>query len=258
MKRNEIAALAVMEANKEGSMHFFTFTYNNRTLPIRPVGVGFDNSDIARGIDMAEHTLKTWLSSGCCPVKSVVSGVTFTPSLFREDLRKFIKRVRVKYLRLFGVHLPLRYLSFGEYGERTHRPHYHLLAFGLTESQARFVSDAWSKDFGFSNCQPIPPFNKDGSSGFAAAAVYVAKYISKGDFVPDFVRDGYAEKPRRISSIRFGYPSPSEVERLKDFFSPGTWKVEFLDTFDTTKLFLESPALMSTDNLSLSLVEFKN
>lgn len=220
MKRNEVAALAVMEANKEGSMHFFTFTYNNRTLPLRPTGPGFDSSDIIRGFECSQRFLDQF-ADGCKPVGFGSPNLFVTPSLFREDLRMFIKRVRMRYFREFGVHLPWRYLAFGEYGSRTSRPHYHLLSFGLDDSQARFISDAWSKDFGFSQVKPIPAFNKDGSSGFACAAVYVAKYISKGDFVPQFVRDGYAEKPRRISSIRFGYPSPAELDRLRDFFSRG-------------------------------------
>lgn len=257
MKRNEVAALAVIEANKEGSMHFFTFTYNNRTLPVRPFGAGFDKSDILRGRDINESTLDLWKRDGCSPFVSKPVSLTFTPSLFRQDLRLFIKRIRVRYLREFGSDLPLRYLAFGEYGSRSARPHYHLLAFGLTDSQARFVADAWSKDFGFSHCQPIPAFNKDGSSGFAAAASYVAKYISKGDFVPQFVRDGLAEKPRRISSIRFGYPSPDEVERLRRFFLQRICADHF-PMFDRSRSLIESECFLLMVSPSLFLVVSKS
>ena len=44
------------------------------------------------------------------------------PTLNPEDLRNFLKRFR----KLYG---DLRYFACGEYGDRTHRPHYHLAMF---------------------------------------------------------------------------------------------------------------------------------
>lgn len=44
------------------------------------------------------------------------------PALVKEDLQKFFKRARHSF--------DFRYFACGEYGEATHRPHYHALIFG--------------------------------------------------------------------------------------------------------------------------------
>lgn len=239
-KRNEIAALAVIQANNSGSMHFFTATYSNRMIPLRVSGPGFDESDYLRGFEVPESGLSL-LTKSCQPVESKAApGVVVCPSLRRKDLQLFFKRCRVSYLRKFGEKLPLVYLAFGEYGDRFHRPHYHFLAFGLTDSQANFIASCWQSEFGFVDVLPIPAVNRDGSSGYAAAAAYIAKYISKGDFVPQFVRDGFAEKPRRISSIHFGRPSPEVVEKMKNFTLPASFVEGYLLKSILTRLSIEN------------------
>lgn len=42
----------------------------------------------------------------------------------KRDLQLFFKRLRK------SIDVPIRYFATGEYGERTHRPHYHALIFG--------------------------------------------------------------------------------------------------------------------------------
>lgn len=59
------------------------------------------------------------------------------PSLHPPDTRNFLKRLRHRA----G---PFRYFLVGEYGDRTWRPHYHAVLFGLNEwYDARAVDDAW-------------------------------------------------------------------------------------------------------------------
>lgn len=61
------------------------------------------------------------------------SGVS---QLVKSDLQKFFKR-----LRKSAAGVPLRYYAVGEYGSKTHRPHYHIILFGdVPEKQIR---DAW-------------------------------------------------------------------------------------------------------------------
>ena len=47
-------------------------------------------------------------------------------TLVGKDLQDFMKRLRDKL-----GYIPLRYISCGEYGEETHRPHYHMLLYGF-------------------------------------------------------------------------------------------------------------------------------
>lgn len=55
-------------------------------------------------------------------------------SLSPDDLQAFTKRLNEDTRRAFGK--GVKYFAAGEYGERTHRPHYHLAVFGRS-----FVED---------------------------------------------------------------------------------------------------------------------
>ena len=86
-------------------------------------------------------------------------------TLRKEDVTKFYKRLRQALYRA-GIKNKIKYVYCGEYGDgshaqseqpfenqqTTHRPHYHLCLFGLTESQIKpFVNKCWQKgivDFG--------------------------------------------------------------------------------------------------------------
>lgn len=80
------------------------------------------------------------------------------PTLVKRDLSGFIKRMRARGERL-------RFFGCGEYGERTHRPHYHAILFGLREESR--VQACWP--FGFARVDPLTP----------AAISYVAGYCAK-------------------------------------------------------------------------------
>lgn len=57
-------------------------------------------------------------------------------SVSKEELQRWLKRVR----KVASV----RYFAVGEYGSRTHRPHYHAVLFGLgPESATGVVSKTW-------------------------------------------------------------------------------------------------------------------
>lgn len=82
------------------------------------------------------------------------------PSIRKADLSGWVKRVRAR------IHpRTIRFFGCGEYGEQTHRPHYHALVFGLRESPS--FQEAWP--FGFVRVDPCTP----------ATIAYVAGYVSK-------------------------------------------------------------------------------
>lgn len=53
-----------------------------------------------------------------------------TPTLRYTDLQKFIKRIR-------KAGHAIKYYAVGEYGEKTHRPHYHICMFGQAWIEGR-------------------------------------------------------------------------------------------------------------------------
>lgn len=91
-------------------------------------------------------------------------------SLEKAHLQKFIKRLR----KALGE-VRIRYFAAGEYGEKTKRPHYHIIIFGIGFSEKQIIMDCWpytdwnvnsirEKAFGMAERQSIQ---------------YVAKYIEK-------------------------------------------------------------------------------
>lgn len=64
------------------------------------------------------------------------------PSLVKRDLQLFNKRIRKASGRLCEDQY--RYYAVGEYGSRTHRPHYHLLVFNLALDVVNRLSEYWT------------------------------------------------------------------------------------------------------------------
>lgn len=103
-------------------------------------------------------------------------------SLRPEDLQKFFKKLRKSF-----APRKLRYFAIGEYGETTHRPHYHAALFGYPTcrkggthfnrhhrccSVCDSVQDAWSRDgqpVGYIHSAELVP----------ATAAYIAGYCTK-------------------------------------------------------------------------------
>lgn len=220
--QSEFAFMSFLEAEKRGSLHFFTLTYNNTWLPVAwcdwrslcdehlkaARAAGDDNPSypkgrieaLQRGSDCYSWQLDDWSEHGCSAELSD-DGSMVCPSLRREDIKLWLKKCR-SYCDRHGLPKDFSFTCFGEYGEIRKRPHYHLLFAGLAPDQARIFSNLWT--FGYSLVKPIPRFNKDGTDAFTLCAEYVSKYISKRDRLPGFVKDGFAEIPRRQSSVGFG------------------------------------------------------
>ena len=216
------------EAERFGSMVFVTLTYRDSELP---VSVTLEQIDKDTGDIIAQPPQLLDRNS---PVRSLVldellkirPGVVarrfampfaeanlvqddwyyqyvFTPSISRLDVRLWLKKARVAYERESGSALPeFKYCCVGEYGPKTCRPHAHLAFFGLSKKQVDYLCSKWQ--YGFTQCKQVMAVNKDGSSGFVAASRYIGKYMSKGKFECDSVKDKISIKPRLMLSIHFG------------------------------------------------------
>lgn len=217
--QSEYAALSVLEANQAGSIAFITFTYNNDSLPVWIIrDIAGVKSPVAfqRGCECYKQQLEDWSKNGCrlIPDYTIEQDDFLCPSLNRDDIKSLLKKYRQDYFRRHGERLDLRMSCFGEYGEKFHRPHYHMLVYGLSRDEVNRLCQKWT--YGFTAIEYVERFNADGSDAFIKVSRYVSKYVSKGDMLPLFVREGFAEAPRKHSSVRLGRRNLN-YEHLRNF-----------------------------------------
>ncbi|UPW40921.1 replication initiator protein [Sigmofec virus UA08Rod_6120] len=128
--------------------------------------------------------------------------------LLKRDLQLFLKNLRTRYYRLYGVRLNLRYFACGEFGDKTNRPHFHLCVMNLPlfdlrvsemfcqKRDGRKIGVLYESDF-INSCW-MDSKSKTCKGGIAigrltwASAAYVARYIFKKQLgksrgMPEFV-----------------------------------------------------------------------
>lgn len=129
-----------------------------------------------------------------------------TPSLNFRDPRLAIKRWRVQYERVFGKALPeFSYCLVGEFGTKcTRRPHYHMVI--LSNEMEKWQVDELVKqwNYGRTEVDIVRRYNSNGSDGFSAVSRYIGKYVSKGPFDVDSVRQGLVKGSRICTSKHLG------------------------------------------------------
>lgn len=241
MRQSDLAARCAAEARKRGSMAFLTLTYSNETVPISVLLQKIDKStgeiisdmslrildrpkrlhskkslvryrvmdsdlrfECLRGFSALPRTaVKYFEKPAFCEDDFYQYRYVFSQSLCTKDVRLWLKRARMAYFREYSKHLPeFTYVVCGEYGERYHRPHYHLGFFGLKREHVAFLASLW--DYGYSQLKMVNCINEDGSDGFARASKYIGKYMSKGMFECESVKLGFAAKGRLASSKGLG------------------------------------------------------
>lgn len=101
------------------------------------------------------------------------------PCFSREDITNFLKRLRQRLCRRYGVSKSdLRYSLCSEYGGLRQRPHYHIIFFvnipcALPSVFKKMVIDSWN--FGYVSTTSI----NDGVITSLSGVAYVCKYCSK-------------------------------------------------------------------------------
>lgn len=117
----------------------------------------------------------------------------------KREVQLFMKRLR-KISRA-----SLRYFACGEYGEKTFRPHYHLVLWGLTLAQAKvLVPKAWT--FGFAKILALH------RNRIEYVAGYVSKKLSSTRKIEELGRAKEFHLMSRRPALGSGY-----LETLKKF-----------------------------------------
>lgn len=111
-----------------------------------------------------------------------------TGFLLHHDFQKFLKRLRHWRTRKLGLTEKVAYLMCGEYGGKTHRPHYHAVIFNHTfaDPYTETTGQTMSQELDWLWSQPAPGDYYPTKIGRAtidtysyAGGAYVAGYVAK-------------------------------------------------------------------------------
>lgn len=201
---------------------FITLTYDNEHLPMyyaypSEEGVYFrafrGNKPIldAQGLELPELDFDLDNSWYVEPQHNpYATGFGFC---YKPDIQKFIKRLRIKLIRIYG-NVPsskIRYFIASEYGPVTYRPHYHGILFcddeRIARDMPRLIRESWSL---------CAPERCDVQFVSGSAPQYVAKYIN-----------GFARLPQVLSTqLTRPFHLASKNPTL------GTFKIDEKELFD--------------------------
>lgn len=93
-------------------------------------------------------THRLLLEASCSKEKCFVT-LTYDDANLPDDLSVDVAhgQLFLKRLRYFLKGRKIRYFLVGEYGEKTQRPHYHLLLFNVSKGDEEAISKSWSAGF---------------------------------------------------------------------------------------------------------------
>lgn len=264
-KQNDYMVRLLRECQNGQKMWFITLTYNNASLPIAKnfYRVDVESGEVERMqcCEVMKRNLRVSLSDSEEELRSeilkqkagslaryyrhyicdsnnkpiVIDGyqyyVDLTPSLYREDVKNWIKGCRVQYERNHDKSLPIRYAWCGEYGGNRSRPHYHMILLNVEKDVVSWMLKRWK--YGFTYVKEVPMYNSDGTNARQIAAKYIGKYVSKGKFDVDSVVNCDAQRGRLCNSKRFGTYEfkDSEVSYFRAYDLFGKYDINFF-TFE--------------------------
>ncbi len=191
-KQNEYVIRTVEESHKRDNIWFITLTYSDENVPV----VFDDDMEIVDEV------------TGEVTIEAGLGGELKT--LNNKDITDWKKRVRRSIEYHEGRKLDFGYLICGEYGPRTHRPHYHGMLIGLSDSDVNKFKEDWERNYGYTCFKKISRFMVD------RVARYIAKYITKQkDLEFDYVKEGKVMKPRKITSRGYGIPVKKRFDMMR-------------------------------------------
>lgn len=91
-------------------------------------------------LEALEHTTNCFVTLTFDQAHLPAEGYFQTSAEWKRPLQLFLKRLRHET----G---PFRYYAVGEYGDRTFRPHYHAILFGVSPVQEGLVAKCWPSGF---------------------------------------------------------------------------------------------------------------
>lgn len=209
----------IHEADYHNTCLFVTLTYNESSVPYKPMYVDELTGDLSLDYRpgytaIVPHDGRAVQRRGD---KYVDGRDGYCRSVSKRDIQNWLKASRMRYLRDTGVPLAFKYFCTSEYGPHWLRPHYHFVFFGLTKSVFdKYFNKDWTTNYGFSDVEEIVTDVANHKSK-GAVMNYVSKYCNKGAFENPRVKEGTVEKTFHLSSKGIG--KRWVLEHL-DYFAP--------------------------------------
>lgn len=203
-RQNEYVIRTIEEASKKGNVWFFTLTYSDNHVPCTydPDGEIIDEDPVTGEVFFA-------------PDAKLLSICNKDITSWKKRVRSRLNKRRKKEGR---ERLKFSFLICGEYGPKTHRPHYHGLFIGLSRADMLEFKKDWENHYGFTLFKPVNCIPSPNHNDVVSTARYVAKYICKSrDLEDENVLNEKVQKPRKLVSPGYGLPSEEKFKKMKDF-----------------------------------------
>lgn len=172
------------------------------------------------------------------------SNVPDNLSLDKRHAQLFIKRLR-KCLNRQGI----KYFLCGEYGDKTARPHYHAILFGVSFKDKQSIMDCWP----FADWSVSTIRNKSFGLVTADSIRYVAQYIDK-KFSGEMAEHEYTAKKRspvfRLCSLGLGsgYCDNFGAELIQNGYLTVNGVKHSIPRYYLRRMGINSDDLKSSDN----------
>lgn len=147
-------------------------------------------------------------------------------TLYPRDLQLLNKRLRKS--NSLG---PFRFVAVGEYGDKTFRPHYHMLVFGPPPDDVkRELQRQWGSYYGFTMCEGWRSGHIGNDNVWLRRAAYIAHYVTKKMTSLDDTRLNMSREPEffRMSTK----PGIGVSRRLLDLQTTEGGAIQMTETGD--------------------------
>lgn len=112
-------------------------------------------------LELEQHDRAAWVNPTYDQEKLPVT-------LSKRHLQLYLKKIR-KHAKNLGAGGPIRFFASGEYGEANHRPHYHIILYGVDPSKRDLLASLWGA--GRTMTYPVTPANIAYTAGYTAKKV---------------------------------------------------------------------------------------